>query len=85
MTLLFGIEYHRYEEVFFISTIKDKRREKGLTQVELSQISGVSQATISAIESGTRKYTSYETLKRLATALDLPESHIGTIHAEMGM
>lgn len=50
--------------------IKEKRKEKRMTQAELSAKSGVSRATISGLENGTLRATSSKTLLRLARALD---------------
>lgn len=50
--------------------IREKRKEKKMTQEELSAKSGVSRATISGLENGTLRATSSKTLIRLARALD---------------
>ena len=50
--------------------IKEKRKEKNMTQEELSAKSGVSRATISGLENGTVRATSSKTLLKLARALD---------------
>lgn len=50
--------------------IKEKRKEKNMTQEELSAKSGVSRATISGLENGTVRATSSKTLVKLARALD---------------
>jgi transcriptional regulator with XRE-family HTH domain len=49
------------------STLREARRRAGLTQAELAQRAGTSQATISAYESG-RKQPSVATLSRLLAA-----------------
>ena len=49
--------------------IKEVREEKRMTQEELSCKSGVSRATISALENGTERSTSTKTLLKLAEAL----------------
>jgi DNA-binding XRE family transcriptional regulator len=46
------------------------RRKRGLTQAELAQAAGVSQAAISALESGQREGMAKQ-WKRIASALDL--------------
>lgn len=46
------------------------REGKGLSQKRLSEISGVPQQTISAIESGVRKNPGIYTLRQLANALE---------------
>lgn len=50
--------------------IKEKRKEKKMTQEELATKSGVSRATISGLENGTVRATSSKTLVKLARALD---------------
>jgi transcriptional regulator with XRE-family HTH domain len=51
--------------------LREVREAKGLTQVELSESSGVRRATISDIERGTSRID-LETLDRLANALGVP-------------
>lgn len=50
--------------------LKEVREEKGMTQEELSEKSGVSRGTISAIENGTDRATTTKTLVALARALE---------------
>jgi DNA-binding XRE family transcriptional regulator len=47
------------------------RKAKGMTQAELSALSGVGQGFISDLESG-RRHGARETLVKLARALDIP-------------
>lgn len=49
--------------------VKELREKLGMTQEELAQKSGVSRATISALEKGTEKATSTKTLNKIAEAL----------------
>lgn len=49
--------------------VKRLRKQKGLTQTELSEKSGLLQTTISAIERGTEPTT--DTLRKLALALEV--------------
>lgn len=56
--------------------IKEFREEQGLSQIELSQKSGVSRTIISGLESGTIKTTTTETLSKVARALDKKVSEI---------
>ncbi len=49
------------------NTVRRARAERGLTQVQLAEISGVGQSNISAIENGRRAPTA-ETLHRLLQA-----------------
>lgn len=52
------------------SRIRVLRAEKKMTQKQLSELSGVSRATISNIENDTAKNTMYSTLKSIADALN---------------
>jgi len=52
--------------------VKALREEQGLTQAALAKRSGVTEAYISMLESGTRKNPSLPTLKKLAKALGVP-------------
>lgn len=51
--------------------IRAKRLEKGWTQFELAEKSGVSQPTISQIERGDRRYPTHENMKKIAKALEV--------------
>jgi transcriptional regulator with XRE-family HTH domain len=53
-----------------VETLKEFRRQKGLSQKDLADISGVGQDTISGIESG-RHEPRPSTLRKLAEALDV--------------
>ncbi len=50
-------------------TIKEKREKLGMSQEELSNKSGVSRTTISALENNTTRTTTTKTLLALAAAL----------------
>jgi len=52
--------------------LKRLRQSKGLTQKELAELSGFSNAEISKIESGERKKPSPDLLKAVAPYLDVP-------------
>ncbi|WP_371261528.1 helix-turn-helix domain-containing protein [Bacillus sp. MUM 116] len=54
-----------------IYKIREKRVEKGWTQFELAEKSGVPQPTISQIESGNRRYPTHENIKKIAKALEI--------------
>lgn len=56
--------------------IKEVREEKHLTQEEISRKSGVSRATICALESGETVIAKTDTLLKLAKALDKPIGQI---------
>jgi len=51
--------------------IAQKRLERGWTQSELAKRSGVSQSTISQIESGERKYPRVHNIKKIAETLEV--------------
>lgn len=56
-----------------MTLIKEKRVEKGLSQKELSDLSGVPQQSISAYESGTRMPAAdvlYDLARALKTTMD---------------
>ena len=49
--------------------IRELRRAKGMSQDELAEKSGISRATISALENGTARATTTKTLLAIAGAL----------------
>lgn len=51
--------------------IKEVREARGMTQEELSEKSGVSRGTISALENGTERTTTTKTLVKIANALEI--------------
>lgn len=57
--------------MYIINTIRARRFEKGWTQLELAEKSGVSQPTISQIERGDRRYPTHENIKKIARALEI--------------
>lgn len=64
-------EYYSLQpEREIIKAIVEARNSKGLTQKELSSISGIAQGDISKIETGTAN-PSIRTLQRLATAMGM--------------
>ena len=66
----FAKEYEALQpEIDITRAILDARIKAGMTQVELSEKSGISQADICRLEKGTRN-PSIALLKRLADALD---------------
>lgn len=65
----FKKEYDALEPEFaLIRAILDARREKGITQKELSERTGIAQGDISKLENGSAN-PSVKTLKRVADAL----------------
>jgi transcriptional regulator with XRE-family HTH domain len=65
--------------VIFIYKIREKRLEKGWTQLELAEKSGVPQTTISQIESGNRRYPTHENIKKIAKALEIKIEELSEI------
>ena len=57
-------------EYDIINAMIKARKEQGLTQKQLSELTGISQADISRIENGTRN-PSLEMIKRLATGMGM--------------
>ncbi|EOQ19684.1 MULTISPECIES: helix-turn-helix domain-containing protein [Bacillus cereus group] len=51
--------------------IKEKRKNKGWTQLTLAKQSGVPQPTISQIERGERTSPSYQNIIKIAKALEI--------------
>lgn len=51
--------------------IKSAREERGLSQRELAKLSGIGNATISTIESGSENNINAKTLIAISNALDL--------------
>lgn len=67
----FKKEYDDLEpEYDIINAMIKARKEKGLTQKQLSELTGISQADISRIENGTRN-PSLEMIKRLAIGMGM--------------
>ena len=56
--------------------IREKRKEKNMSQRDLAAASGISNAEISRIESGKRKEPSSSVLRDLAKALNVPAEEI---------
>ena len=54
-----------------MNKLKQQRERFNLTQEQLADRSGVSQATISSIENGTERNPKYKTLAALAAALQV--------------
>ena len=52
-------------------TMRKWREKRGLTQPELARLSGISQATISALEKGRNSGGNLDTIELLADALGL--------------
>lgn len=56
--------------------LKEYREEANLTQEELAKISKVSRNTISALETGTNTNVTYDTMSKIANALNKKVSSI---------
>ena len=56
--------------------LRELRTAKGLTQVQLAELCGMPQSTISRIESGSTTGVDFETLDRLAAALGVHPSEL---------
>ncbi len=68
---IFKEKYDALEPEFMVmQAMIDARREKGITQKDLSKATGISQADISRLEHGTGN-PSIRTLKRVANALHM--------------
>ncbi|MGN1194285.1 MAG: helix-turn-helix domain-containing protein [Acutalibacteraceae bacterium] len=52
-----------------MSRLKDLRKERGLTQIQMQLLTGIDQSDYSKIENGKRYYT-FEQCKRIAVALN---------------
>ncbi len=62
-------QYAIIYSVIIMSRLKELRKEKGLTQVQMQMLTGIDQSDYSKIENGKRYYT-FEQCKRIALALD---------------
>ncbi len=62
------------------TAIKELRKSKGLSQVELAEKANLSQTALSQIEKGKRP--GIQTLKNISTALEVPESLIYVMSIE---
>jgi len=60
----------------YLSRLREHRKRRGLTQIELAKISGVGRATIAGLEAGNRgAYKS--TVEKLARALKVKPYELG--------
>ena len=77
-----SVEYRQMSDktsgirTYHLDRLRQHRNRRGLTQIELSKISGVSRATIARLEAGTHEaYRS--TAKKLAKALKVKPQELG--------
>ena len=56
--------------------VKKQRQKRGMNQAQLAEASGISQATISRIESGQVKQLKSRALRQLAEALGVPVDYL---------
>ncbi len=56
----------------FCEKLKKIREEKGMTQVELANLTGLGQSTISNLESLHNRKVTADSVKKLAKALNVP-------------
>lgn len=54
----------------YYNKLKEIRKEKGLTLVELSQMSGISAGYLCHLEKGSRTHPSIETMEKISKALN---------------
>lgn len=64
-----------------MSRLKDLRKEKGLTQIQMQFLTGIDQSDYSKIENGKRYYT-FEQCKRIAIALDTSMDYLAELTDE---
>lgn len=69
------LQFHRQRGAKIISKLTRVRKVKGLSQDQLSKLSGVSRVTIARIESGASSPT-IRTLEKIADALKVPVTDI---------
>lgn len=56
--------------------VRELREAKGWSQAELAERAGVRRATVSAIENGLTKGVDFETLEKLARALEVDAGYL---------
>lgn len=67
--------------VIIVNRLKELRKEKGLTQIQMQFLTGIDQSDYSKIENGKRYYT-FEQCKRIALALDTSMDYLADITDE---
>ncbi len=64
-----------------MNRLKELRKEKGLTQIQMQFLTGIDQSDYSKIENGKRYYT-FEQCKRIALALDTSMDYLAGLTEE---
>lgn len=64
-----------------MSRLKDLRKEKHITQIQMQILTGIDQSDYSKIENGKRYYT-FEQCKRIAQALDTSMDYLAGLTDE---
>ncbi len=62
--------------------LKKGRKEKGLTLIELQEITGISNALLSMMETGVVKEPSFKKVVQVSTALEIPLSRLAAAVSE---
>ena len=76
-----GQSPHNTVGVIKMSRLKDLRKERQLTQVQMQLLTGIDQSDYSKIESG-KRYYSFEQCKRIALALDTSMDYLAGLTDE---
>ena len=64
-----------------MNRLKELRKEKGLTQIQIQFLTGIDQSDYSKIENGKRYFT-FEQCKRIAIALDTSMDYLAELTDE---
>jgi len=64
-----------------MNRLKELRKEKGLTQIQMQLLTGIDQSDYSKIESGKRYFT-FEQCRRIALALDTSMDYLAGLTDE---
>lgn len=83
--MAYGGDGVQFDHIAVGQVIRRLRREKGLSQDVLSGLAGIARTHLTMIENGS-KQANFETLWRIALALDMPPSElVREIEREMEM
>ena len=64
-----------------MTRLKELRKEKGMTQIQMQMLTGIDQSDYSKIENGKRYFT-FEQCKRIALALDTSMDYLAGLTDE---